>query len=139
MPITDEPAAVKPASSLLLLRVSIALVWLYNGAWCKLLGRTPRHTDLIAGVPLLNPSQAHALVLALGLVECGIAGWALSGLRARAAALTQTVLLLSMNAGGIAWGGRSIPDPAGMLIQNFAFLLLAWVAAGELRPYDARS
>ena len=37
-----------------------------------------------------------------------------------------------MNAGGILWAGGAIPDAGGMLIQNFAFLTLAWVAAGEL-------
>ena len=34
-----------------LIRASIALVWLYQGLWCKLLGGVPRHAAVIAAVP----------------------------------------------------------------------------------------
>jgi hypothetical protein len=33
-----------------------------------------------------------------------------------------------MNAGGLIWAWRLIPDPPGMILQNFAFLMLIWVA-----------
>jgi hypothetical protein len=36
-----------------------------------------------------------------------------------------------MNGAALLWAGRLIADPAAMLLQNFAFLLLAWVAAEE--------
>ena len=36
-----------------------------------------------------------------------------------------------MNAGGLLWARRIIPDPGGMLVKNFAFLVLAWVAAAQ--------
>lgn len=125
--------------NLLLIRASIALVWLYQGLWCKLLARMPQHAAVIGTVPFLTAAQGRATLLALGLVECGIAGWVISGWRPREAALLQTALLVVMNAGGVIWARGIIPDPAGMLFQNFAFLLLAWIAAGELRPYAATS
>jgi uncharacterized membrane protein YphA (DoxX/SURF4 family) len=128
-----------PMHNLRLIRLSIALVWLYQGLWCKLLGRTPRHEAVVAAVPFLSAAQGHAALLVLGIVECGVAAWVLSGRRARESALFQTALLLIMNAGGVVWASRIIPDPAGMLFQNFTFLLLAWVAAGELRPYATHS
>jgi hypothetical protein len=40
------------------------------------------------------------------------------------------VLLVALNANGIAWSRHLIHDPAGMVVKNFAFLVLAWVAAG---------
>lgn len=125
--------------NLRLIRVAIALVWLYQGMWCKVLGRVPRHEAVVVTVLFLSAAQAHAALLVLGVVECGLAGWVLSGKLARGAALVQTGLLVAMNAGGAVWASRVIPDPLGMLFHNFAFLLLAWVAAGELRPYAAHS
>jgi hypothetical protein len=122
-------------SSLLLTRTAIASVWLYQGLWCKIFGRVPHHEAIVGGVPFLSAAQARRVLLALGSLECVLAAWVVSGIYAREAALTQTLLLVSMNAAGLIWARRMIPDPVGMLLQNFVFLLLAWVAAGEFGPY----
>ena len=122
-------------TNLWLIRVSIALVWLYQGLWCKLLGRAPQQAAIIGTVPFLNAAQAHSVLLALGALECGLGVWVLCGRWARRAALTQTILLAIVNAGGVLWASTIIPDPLGMLLQNFAFLLLAWIAAGEVHPH----
>lgn len=37
-----------------------------------------------------------------------------------------------MNTAGLFWARSLIADPVGMLLQNFVFLLLFWVAAGQL-------
>ena len=63
--------------------------------------------------------------------------WVLSGGRARAAAIAQTAFLLAMNFCGIVWAGSLIADAPGMLLQNAAFLTLAWVAAQEPTPHAA--
>jgi hypothetical protein len=55
-----------------LIRASIAVVWLYEGLWCKLLGGVPRHADVIAAAPFIGPGAARAALIALGLAECGI-------------------------------------------------------------------
>jgi uncharacterized membrane protein YphA (DoxX/SURF4 family) len=115
----------------LLPRAAIASVWIYQGLWCKLLGRMPHHREIVGTVPFLNNSRAHRAVVALGLLECVIALWVLSGICARDAALLQTFLLAAMNAAGLIWASRAIPDPVGMLLQNFAFLVLAWIVAGS--------
>jgi uncharacterized membrane protein YphA (DoxX/SURF4 family) len=117
-----------------LARASIALVWLYEGLWCKLMGGATRQAALIATVPFLSAAAARAALIALGLAECAIAAWVLSGRHMRLAALVQTVLLVFMNAGGLIWAWRLIPDPGGMIVQNFAFLVLIWIVAEE-RPY----
>jgi hypothetical protein len=126
-------------NNLWLIRVAIALVWLYQGLWCKLLGREPHHAAVIGSVPFLNAAQAHAALLALGVLECTLAIWVLWGRWAYGAALAQTVLLAIMNVGGVLWASAIIPDPAGMLFQNFAFLMLAWIAAREVHPHAAHA
>lgn len=114
-----------------LIRFAIALVWLYQGLWCKVLGGVPRHEAVIAAVPLIGSASRHIALIVLGLLECGIGLWVLSGRRMRQAASVQTVLLVTMNAGGLFWAAQLIPDPAGMVVQNFAFLLLIWIATED--------
>jgi uncharacterized membrane protein YphA (DoxX/SURF4 family) len=121
-----------------LIRASIALVWLYEGLWCKLLSGVPRQAEVIAAAPFPGPAAASSALITLGLAECGIAAWVLSGRRMRQAALVQTVLLVAMNAGGTIWARRLIPDPGGMIVQNLAFLVLIWIAA-EDSPHVAQA
>jgi hypothetical protein len=117
--------------SLLILRAAVASVWTYQGLWLKLLGRAPRHQGIVGTVPFLNSRQARCAVMLLGSIECILAAWVLSGFRGREAVLIETLLLGSMNAAGLWWARKLIPDPVNMVLQNFVFLLLAWVAAGN--------
>jgi hypothetical protein len=43
--------------------------------------------------------------------------------------LAQTFLLVTLNANGLLWARDVIHDPRGMVVKNFAFLVLAWVSA----------
>jgi uncharacterized membrane protein YphA (DoxX/SURF4 family) len=116
-----------------LIRIAIALVWLYQGLWCKVLGGAPHHEAVIEAVPFIGSTAGHITLIALGLLECGIGLWVLSGRLMRQAALVQTVLLVAMNTGGLIWARHIIPDPAGMVLQNFTFLLLIWIATEDRR------
>ena len=71
------------------------------------------------------------------MFECVLAGWAFSGVRAREAAVVQTVLLVSMNTVALLRARNLISDPVGMFLQNSVFLILAWIAAGQLNCYAA--
>ncbi len=55
----------------------------------------------------------------------------MSGWQAVLCALAQTVLLVVMNANGLLFARHIIPDPGGMVVKNFGFLLLAWVVAAQ--------
>jgi hypothetical protein len=121
-----------------LIRLSIAMVWLYQGLWCKVLGGVPRQEAVISTVPFLGAAQVHVAMITLGLLECGLGVWVLSGQRMRQAAIVQTALLAAMNGGGLIWAWRVIPDPVGMIVQNFPFLVLVWVAS-EDRRYAAHT
>jgi hypothetical protein len=113
-----------------LVRVAVAAVWLYEGLWCKLLGGDPNQLTVVQAVPRLGPTLGAVFLKALGVVEAGMAVWVLSGFEPLPCAIAQTALLVTLNANGIAWSRHLIHDPAGMVVKNFAFLVLAWVAAG---------
>jgi hypothetical protein len=114
---------------LALLQAAVAAVWLYEGLWCKLLGRMPHQFEVVGAVPMFDGRSAGRVLRAIGAAECALAVWVLSGRLPLAAAAVQTGLLVAMNSGGLLWARRFIPDPGGMVVKNFAFLVLAWVAA----------
>jgi uncharacterized membrane protein YphA (DoxX/SURF4 family) len=116
---------------LILLRIPVALVWFYQGLWNKVLGRAPHEEHIVGSLPFLTPSAAHALFFSIGAVECVLAVWVLSGWRPKLAAWAQITLLVVMNAGGLLWGRQFIPDAAGLIIQNLAFIALIVVVAQE--------
>jgi len=116
-------------------RVVIASVWLYQGVWCKLLGRAPRHQEIVEAAAFLDPAQARLLLYGLGAFECVLAAWMLSGIALREAAAAQTLVLVSMNITAMFRARDLISDPIGMLLQNTAFLTLVWVASGDLHCY----
>ena len=121
-----------------LARVAIALVWLYNGLWCKLLAGCPGHAAIVADVPGVEPVGGGRILAALGLLEAGLAAWVLSGRKPVLAALVQTSLLLAMNVGGLVWGRARIADPAAMVVNNLAFLALVWLHARASVPSSPR-
>jgi hypothetical protein len=116
---------------LLLVRCAIAAVWLYEGLWCKVLGRMPNQKGIVEAVPFLGPARGAVLLPALGVLECGLAAWVLSGWEPLWAAAVQTGLLVGMNANGLLFARRLIHDPAGMVVKNFVFVVLIWVAAAQ--------
>ena len=113
-----------------LIRVAVAAVWLYEGLWCKVLGREPRQLQIVESVPRVGPIAGATFLKLLGVAETLLALWALSGVQPFWCAVAQTVLLVVLNTNGILWARNLIHDPGGMLVKNFAFLVLAWVSAG---------
>ena len=119
-------------SRLLLPRIAVTSIWLYQGAWCKILGRAPQHLQIIETTQLLSTGWVRRALLALGIFESVLAIWACSGVLPHQSALVQTILLISINSIALSRARTLIPDPAGMLLQNFVFLTLVWIAAGVL-------
>ncbi len=123
--MTDIAIAFPP---LLLIRLAISAVWLYEGLWCKVLGRMPSQAEVVAAVPRLGPRFGAAFLKLLGVFEIALAVWVLSGVAPAACAIVQAALLVTLNANGLVWARRKIHDPAGMVLKNAAFLVLVWVA-----------
>jgi len=122
--------------SLAVIRASIAAVWLYEGLWCKVLGRMPSQAEIVAAVPRLGPQFGPLFLKALGVLEIGIAIWALLGVAPGTCAIAQAGLLVLLNVNGLLWARHKIHDPAGMVVKNIAFLVLVWVggAARSIQP-----
>ena len=118
-----------PVPPLALVRCAVAAVWLYEGLWCKLLGRETRQVQVVEAVPKLGPLVGRHFLKALGLVETAVALWVLSGVAPGLCAIAQTVLLVSLNVNGLLWARHIIHDPGGMVVKNASFLLLAWLGA----------
>ncbi len=116
-----------PFPPLVLIRASIAAVWLYEGLWCKILGRAASQADVVEAVPRLGPRFGLLFLKALGTVEFLLALWVACGIAPGACAIVQTVLLLTLNANGLLWARHIIHEPAGMIVKNIAFLVLVWI------------
>jgi len=112
-----------------LIHAAVAAVWLYEGLWCKLLNGEPRQMQVVEAVPRFGPLIGAVFLRSLGLFEVGLAVWVLSGVAPLLCAAVQTGLLIGLNTCGLLWARHLIHDPGGMVVKNFAFLVLAWVSA----------
>jgi hypothetical protein len=112
-----------------LIHVAVAAVWFYEGLWCKLLNGQPRQLRVVEAMPLYRSGVAPNLLKLLGAVETAIGVWILTGIAPIVCAVAQTALLVTLNLCGVLWARRLIDDPAGMVVKNFAFLVLVWVSA----------
>ncbi|MGB3549052.1 MAG: DoxX-like family protein [Candidatus Binatus sp.] len=111
---------------LIVMRAAVAAVWLYEGLWCKVLGRAQLEAQVVAKVPRFGPRFGQSFLKALGVVEVVLAGWVISGIYPGACAIVEVALLVVLNVNGLLWSRDIIPDPAGMIVKNIAFLVLAW-------------
>jgi uncharacterized membrane protein YphA (DoxX/SURF4 family) len=116
---------------LLGLRASVAAVWVYEGLWCKILGRVPSQVDVVTAVPRFGARFAKDFLKLLGFAEVALAAWVMSGVAPGACAIVQATLLVTLNANGIVWARHIIREPAGMVIKNIAFLMLVWVCGAS--------
>jgi hypothetical protein len=112
-----------------LIRVAVAAVWLYEGLWCKLLRGQPHEFKVVEAVPHFGPRIGALFLQVLGVAEVALAAWTLSATAPIECATTQTLLLIALNGTGLLWARHIIHDPVGMIVKNFAFLVLVWVAA----------
>jgi hypothetical protein len=73
----------------------IAMVWVINGLFCKVLNWVPRHQQIVAKI--LHTEQARPLTITIGILEILMAVWVVSGIRQRFCAIAQIVIILTMN------------------------------------------
>jgi len=112
---------------LVIIRASVAAVWLYEGLWCKLLGRVQSQVQVVSAVPRLGLRFGSPFLKGLGVVEVGLAAGVMAGIDPGVGAIVGTTLLTVLNANGLLWARRIIHEPAGMVVKNIAFLVLVWV------------
>ncbi len=74
---------------------SIAIVWVANGLFCKVLNMVPRHEQIVARI--LGGEYSLILTKAIGFSEIVMAIWVLSGFRSRWCTSLQVFIVLIMN------------------------------------------
>lgn len=78
-----------------ILTYCIAMVWMANGLFCKVLNLVPRHEQIVARI--LGETYARPLTLAIGFAEIGMAIWVLSRIKPRLNAVLQMTVVAIMN------------------------------------------
>ena len=59
-----------------IITIIIALVWLVNGLYCKILNQVPRHEAIAAQI--INTAHSRLLIIIIGFLEICMAIWILS-------------------------------------------------------------
>lgn len=73
----------------------ISLVWFINGLVCKVINLVPRHEQIVSRI--LGNDHSRLLTILIGLSEILMAGWILSGFKKRFCAITQILVIGTMN------------------------------------------
>jgi len=110
-------------------RAAVAVVWWYEGLWCKILGADGNQRSIVAGVLGLPAPWVTVALVGIGVIETAVGVWVLSGARPRLAALVQTGLLVAFNAGGLLFSVPRIAEPGRMLTHNAVLLAVVWLLA----------
>ena len=79
-----------------ILRYLIALVWLINGLYCKVLNGVPRHQEIVARI--LGTTHATLFTKAIGIAEILMAVWIISRIQPPLNAVAQMLIIATMNA-----------------------------------------
>ena len=77
------------------LQYLIASIWIINGLYCKILNLVPRHQQIVERI--LITEHARAITIIIGLLETGMALWIVSSFKRKLNALTQIVVVITMN------------------------------------------
>ena len=78
-----------------ILTISIGLVWLINGLFCKLLDFVPRHEEIVAQI--LGLAHAILFTKAIGIAEILMFVWIVSRIKSRWSAVVQIIVVAAMN------------------------------------------
>ncbi len=115
----------------------MAAVWFYEGLWCKLLAPADRQLEIVNSLPGASSGATAWALAAIGIIETAFGIIVLGGWAGRRAAAMQTAALVCMNVGGLVFAWGLIPDPAGMVVHNAAFIALVWVVCDREGGGDA--
>ena len=73
----------------------IAIVWIVNGLFCKILNLVPRHQEIVSQI--LGNEYSRELTVLIGISEIIMAVWILSRYKRTLNAITQIVVIGLMN------------------------------------------
>ena len=78
-----------------LLTYCIAIIWIANGLFCKVLHLVPRHQLIVATI--LGNEHAQLLTIVIGCAEIFMAIWILSNIKSKLNAIAQILIIATMN------------------------------------------
>lgn len=78
-----------------ILTIGIALVWLLNGLFCKLLNLVPRHQMIVSRI--LGEDNSNLITKTIGGLEILMFIWIISNIKSLFCALSQIVIITVMN------------------------------------------
>jgi len=78
-----------------ILHYGIALVWIINGLFCKILNLVPRHEQIVSKILGLEDGRSFTVVI--GALEVLMAVWVLSRFRPKLCAWMQMIVIAIMN------------------------------------------
>ena len=78
-----------------ILKYGIALVWLINGVYCKVLDQVPRHRQIVGEI--LGETYARELTVLIGISEIIMAIWVISGWQVKLNVRLQILVVGLMN------------------------------------------
>ncbi len=110
----------------------IALVWLVNGLFCKVLNLVPRHEQIVGRI--LGTNYAFLITKMIGIAEIIMTIWILTGIKSKLCTISQIIIVLTMNSIELVL----VPDlllfgPLNMLVA-ICFALLLFVNEYLLKP-----
>lgn len=73
----------------------IAIVWIANGFFCKVLNLIPRHQQIVSEI--LDETYAREFTFLIGISEVVMAFWILSGIKSKINAFLQILIVATMN------------------------------------------
>lgn len=73
----------------------IALVWLINGLYCKVLNMVPRHQQIVASI--MGEKYAGLLTVLIGISEIVMAIWIISRYKSKLNSILQILIVITMN------------------------------------------
>jgi hypothetical protein len=109
------------------LNYAIAIVWILNGLFCKVLHLVPRHEQIVSKI--LGTTYSRPFTVIIGCLEIGMAIWILSGVKVRLNAIVQIIIIGTMNTIEFIL----VPDLLlwGRFNAVFAFLLILVIYINE--------
>jgi len=78
-----------------ILNYLIAMIWLVNGLFCKVINSVPRHEQIVAKI--LGNDLARPITFTIGCLEIIMAIWIISRYQSRVNALIQISIIGTMN------------------------------------------
>ena len=78
-----------------IIKYIIAIVWLINGLFCKILNLVPRHQEIVSRI--LGDRYSREMTFTIGVLEILMVIWILSKFKSKINAITQILIVLVMN------------------------------------------